>query len=245
VRTTIDQEVKLKRFLCFLIYMSSSTIKIKNIAARKGQPLYEHFQSKENITNLICLYQASHLECSRSRGLTPEVGSSRERDLIASFCNNKSLDVNYNISNENEEDVIIDNKKISIKHSSNKTVNQRGIKIIWTVDSNKREHFINNHTFTCDMLIVYVRFEEELDQGELEIVYLPAELLEKHRSDKMFKCLEGNSRGIEFQKDAFNTVVKEALFHIQIKFSNMECELKDPVAKRVTLLKSLGDGSPV
>jgi hypothetical protein len=179
------------------------------------------------------------LECSRSRGLTPEVGSSRERDLIASFCNNKSLDVNYDISNENEEDVIIDNKKISIKHSSNKTVNQRGIKIIWTVDSTKRNYFIHNHTFTCDMLIVYVRFEEELDEGELEVIYLPADLLEKHRSDQMFKCLEGNSRGIEFQKEAFDAVIKEALFHTKIQFSGMKCELKDPVAKRVKLLESL------
>ena len=117
------------------------------------------------------------MECSRSSGLTPEVGSSRERDLIASFANNKILNVEFDISNKKESDVVINNNKISIKHSSNKKNSHNGIKIIWTVDIEKRKEFIKNFTFNCDLIIVYVRFDSKMINGELEIIYISSDEL--------------------------------------------------------------------
>ena len=93
---------------------------IQNLKCCVGNELFSHFQEEKYIKGLITLYQSSQTECSRSSGLTPEVGSSRERDLIASLASNPLLDVNYDISNEKEEDVKINNNNISIKHSSNK-----------------------------------------------------------------------------------------------------------------------------
>lgn len=221
-------------------------IEINNIITPvENDLLFNHFQNKKNIQGLIQLYQSSQIECSRSSGLTPEVGSSRERDLIASFVNNSDLDVVYNISNDKEEDVIIHGNKISIKHSSNKNKSQSGIKIIWTVDIEKRNEFIKNFQFTCDIIIVYVRFSSSHDKGELEIIYLHKKNLHyKHEeftnnNKNVFKLLEGNSRGIEFDKKFFEEIIKLATFHIHIHFVIKNCTLCDPIQNRIKLLQVL------
>jgi hypothetical protein len=207
--------------------------------------IFNHFQNEKYVKGLITLYQSSQMECSRSSGLTPEVGSSRERDLIASFVSNLELNVNYNITNDKEEDVIINDLKLSIKHSSNKSKSQSGIKIIWTVDSEKRNEFLKNFTFNCDIIIVYVRFSEILDKGELEIIFIRKEKLsEIHNNFKLseknvFKCLDGNSRGIEFDKKFFEEILKNIDFHIKIKFTNINCDVCNPISKRVKLLNLL------
>ncbi len=204
--------------------------------------IFNHFQNEKYMKGLITLYQSSQMECSRSSGLTPEVGSSRERDLIASFVSNLGLNVNYNITNDKEEDVIIDDIKLSIKHSSNKIKSHSGIKIIWTVDTEKRNEFLKNFTFNCDIIIVYVRFSEILDKGELEIIFISKDRLvsiqeEFKSTDKnIFKCLDGNSRGIEFDKKFFEEMLKNLNFHIKIKFTNINCDICNPIAKRVKLL---------
>lgn len=207
--------------------------------------IFNHFQNRKYIKGLITLYQSSQMECSRSSGLTPEVGSSREKDLISSFVSNFELNVNYNITNDKEEDVIINDLKLSIKHSSNKSNTQNGIKIIWTVDSEKRKEFLKNFTFNCNIIIVYVRFSEILDKGELEIIFIKKDKLSEIQynfksSDKnIFKCLDGNSRGVEFDKGFFQEILNNLDFHIKIKFTNMNCNICNPISKRVNLLNML------
>jgi hypothetical protein len=207
--------------------------------------IFNHFQNEKYIKGLITLYQSSQMECSRSSGLTPEVGSSRERDLISSFVSNLDLNVNYNIMNDKEEDVIINDIKLSIKHSSNKSKSQNGIKIIWTVDTEKRNEFLKNFTFNCDIIIVYVRFSEMLDKGELEVIFINKyNLNEIHNEYKstnknIFKCLDGNSRGIEFDKKFFEEMLKKLNFHIKIKFTNINSDVCNPISKRVKLLNTL------
>jgi hypothetical protein len=152
------------------------------------------------------------------------------------------LDVNYDISNEKEEDVVINNNNISIKHSSNKNNSQSGIKIIWTVDIEKRNEFLSHFTFTCDLIIVYVRFDKTLKNGYIEIIYIcrdeliNQQLLSNTQQTPIFKCLEGNSRGIEFDKAFFEKIVQKSLFHIKINFSNINCDMYNPIAKRLKLL---------
>ena len=148
------------------------------------------------------MYQSSQIECSRSAGLTPEVGSSRERDVIASLHNDKELCVEYNISNRNEEDVIVNGKKISIKHSSSKYNSCSGMKIVWTVDKTERIKFVKKFVFNCDLLIIYVRFDKQNVNGELVVMYIEKSTLvaQQHlfgiRNEEIFKCLNGNSRGV-------------------------------------------------
>lgn len=208
--------------------------------------LFNHFQNEKYMKGLITLYLSSQIECSRSAGLTPEVGSSRERDLISSFVTNKKLSVHYNIANNKEEDIIINDKKISIKHSSNKIKSQFGIKIVWTVDNDKRNEFVQNYKFCCDLIIIYVRFSS-IYNGELEILYIPIEKLLELQSTfaennmPIFKCLDGNSRGIEFDKKFFEQIILNVLFHIKIVFKNDNCELCNPIMKRVKMLELMYD----
>jgi hypothetical protein len=207
--------------------------------------VYNHFQKIDNINGLISLYQSSQTECSRSAGLTPEIGSSRERDVIASLCHNKVLSVVYDIPNKSEEDVIVNNKKISIKHSSNKKNSCSGIKIIWTVDTAERLKFVKKFVFSCDLLIIYVRFDREVVNGQLEILYierstlLHQQQLSNIRNEEIFKCLDGNSRGIELHKKFFDVIINKALFHIIIKFTVPNHEKCDPITKRVQYLQSI------
>ena len=132
--------------------------------------IFNHFQDMEQMSKLILMYQLSQVECSRSNKLTPDIGISRERDLIASFVNNSKIQAKYDISNLKEEDMMINGRKLSIKHSSNKTKTQNGLKITWTVDNEKRTQFLKNYCFTCDIVIVYVRFAE-INNGEIEVLY--------------------------------------------------------------------------
>jgi hypothetical protein len=79
-----------------------------------------------------------------------------QRDVIASLYSDKGLCVEYDIPNKSEEDVIVNMKKISIKHSSNKCNTCSGIKIVWTVDKIERIKFMKKFVFNCDLLIMSV-----------------------------------------------------------------------------------------
>lgn len=221
------------------------SMSIHNVAYCDNNDVFKHFQNINHIKGLIILYQSSQIECSRSAGLTPEVGSSRERDVIASLYNDKELCVEYNISNRNEEDVIVNGKKISIKHSSNKYNSCSGMKIVWTVDKTERIKFVKKFVFNCDLLIVYVRFDKQNVNGELVVMYIEKSTLvaQQHlfgiRNEEIFKCLNGNSRGVELRKKFFDKIIKKALFHTIIKFKALSCESFDPIAKRVSYLKSI------
>jgi hypothetical protein len=220
----------------------TNELNIQNLKSCVENEIFCHFQQKKYIKGLITLYQSSQLECSRSSRLTPEVGSSREKDLISSLVSNPLLEVNYVISNEKEEDVIVNNNNISIKHSSNKNNNQSGIKIIWTVDTEKRNEFIKIFKFNCDLIIVYVRFDKTIENGIIEIIYINCNELQNQQTisniqnEPIFKCLEGNSRGIEFDKIFFEKIIQNSLFHIKINFNNFKCDICNPISKRLKLL---------
>ena len=220
----------------------TTEITIQNIKCCTKNEVFYHFQEEKYIKGLLSLYQSSQTECSRSTGLTPEVGSSRERDLIASFYSNPLLNVNFDISNDKEEDVTINNNNISIKHSSNKNISKSGIKIIWTVDNEKQNEFLKHFTFKCDLIIVFVRFDKIIENGHIEIIYISrSELIHQQtnsyiRKETIFKCLEGNSRGIEFEKKFFEKIIQNSLFHTKIHFKNIKCDICNPILKRLKLL---------
>lgn len=219
-----------------------TTITISEIK-KTSSVLYNHLINIKLIKKLICLYQISNNESLRNGCLTPEVGSFREKDLIAYLLSNKKLNVNYNISNNKIEDVIINNKKISIKHSSNKIICKNGIKIIWSVNKIKQNEFIKKFIFTCDLLIIFIRFDNNINNGNIEIIYITKEILSKQhflsliRKESIFNCLNGNSRGIEFSTKFFSTIISNCEFHIKIKFTNIININFDPILKRLKMLK--------
>ena len=217
-------------------------IKISYLKESKSK-IFKLFIDKKKIKKLICLYQASQVECSRNGKLVPEVGSSREKDIISWFSYFMNQDVKFDINNSNEEDVIIENKNTSIKHSSNKKPNSSGIKIKWTVNRDKQKEFLDTFVFTCDLMIIYVRFDIKLISGNIQIIYILKNILNEHKQKfkseqkSPFKLLNGNSRGIEFNNIFFEDIIKLSEFNITIKFKNISCMYCNPIEKRIQLLK--------
>jgi hypothetical protein len=225
--------------------MHTCNISIK-IIVDDNSTLSKHFKDKNHLRKLICLYQYSQLECCRNGKLSPEVGSSREKDMIASLCSDKILNINYDINNNEKEDVIINNHNVSIKHSSNKITSCNGLKIVWTSNELEQEKFVQNFSFTFDILLCWIRFDNKiLDTGVLEVIYIKKDTLNKYHliftntNRNIFKCLKGNSRGIEFNKDFFTKILQKSTFHIIVKFTNVDCNKVDPIEKRLKLLKIL------
>ena len=72
--------------------------------------------------DLVYLYQISQTEHTRNGKLTPEIGCARERDLIAYLYASGKFNITHNIPNVKPYDIIINDRKISVKHSSNKKI---------------------------------------------------------------------------------------------------------------------------
>jgi hypothetical protein len=213
-----------------------------NILKESKLNIFKLLTNSQKIKKLIYLYQSSQNECVRNGKLTPEIGSFREKDIISWFSY-FIKDVRYNINNSNEEDVIIKNRHISIKHSSNIKTVSSGIKVKWTVDKDKQIIFIDNYIFKCDILLLYIRFDKNLKSGTIEIIYVLQNILVKLQEQfklskqQVFKTLNGNSRGIELNNDYFKKIIEFSEFHITINFKNIKCNYCNPIEKRKQLLK--------
>ena len=138
-------------------------IKINIINATEKEYLKTLYENK-SIIKLLKLYQCSHMEHHRNNRLTADVGTSREKDIVAYMKYILNERITYKIDNEKEEDVILDERKISIKHSSVKTCSNASIKLQWTENKERQEKFIETYKFTCDLMIIYVRFKDIRNQ---------------------------------------------------------------------------------
>ena len=100
------------------------------------------------------LFQLAEIDNSRDGKLGMEIGSARERIIIALLIykfGEKNIKTNISIT-EKETDVIVFNKPISIKTVTSKKV--IGVKLIWTVDAKKALEFVDNYSPECDGLII-------------------------------------------------------------------------------------------
>ncbi len=89
-----------------------------------------------------------------------EVGSVREKIIIALLqykFGEKNVETNISIT-EPEIDVIVYKFPISIKTISAKYLS--GVKLIWTVDSQKSREFYNSYQPKIDMLLVHILWNE-------------------------------------------------------------------------------------
>lgn len=223
-----------KLCICDLPHVKIKEVKSSNWAT------YKYFNNKKNLIKLAKLYQASQQENTRNGQLTTEVGSSREKDLVAFLKYNQDLKVKYNIDNKDEADCKIKGRKTSIKHISSNRIGPNGLKIKWTSNKEKQKEFINDFTFTCDLLLVFVKFEDIMTLT-LEIIFINKgklqKLYEQSKGEKVFKALNGNSRGIEFEKSFFNKMMDNKMYHLVANIKKLSCKECDPITKRMKLLE--------
>lgn len=102
------------------------------------------------------LFQLAELDSSRAGKIGMEVGSLRERIIVALLIyiyGRENVLTQIPIT-KSEEDVRLFDLRISIKTISNPAF--RGVKIVWTVDREKLLEFRENYYPSCDILLVQI-----------------------------------------------------------------------------------------
>lgn len=106
------------------------------------------------------LFQVADLETMRGGKIGMEVGSLRERILVALLIHKfgeQNVKTDIPIT-ESEADVFVDSKPYSIKTLSNSLT---GLKLIWTVDAESAFKFSETYKPTCDMIFVHIHWEKQ------------------------------------------------------------------------------------
>ncbi|MBN1632566.1 MAG: ThaI family type II restriction endonuclease [Ignavibacteria bacterium] len=174
------------------------------------------------------LFQMAELESSRYGKIGMEVGSLREKVIIALLIykfGENNVNINIPITKA-EIDVIVFGNPISIKTISGK--NPGGIKLIWTVDANSALDFMNNYIPICDMILVNIIWN---DEGSF--YYIPIEVqretFNKLCKEKYIKLPKPgtNPRGVEMSKDAIIALTNHKLIkRIPIEWIKSEIEYR-------------------
>jgi Restriction endonuclease ThaI len=104
------------------------------------------------------LFQLAELDNMRDGKLGMEIGSARERILIALLIAHFGVD---NVTTAlpitlAETDVILGDQPISIKTLTSK--NLVGVKLVWTVDAQKSQAFIEQYQPHCDILLAHINW---------------------------------------------------------------------------------------
>jgi len=161
-------------------------------------------------TRLPYLYRVAELECSRAGKIGMEVGSVREKIIVALLI--------YKFGEENiqteipitvpEVDAELFGKPVSIKTITGERLG--GVKLIWTVDAPKARGFLASYYPSCDILLVQIVWG-----GMGGFYYIPLEsqrrLFEEIGKENYIKLPKPgtNPRGVEITQEALLSLVQD------------------------------------
>ncbi|NCO68823.1 MAG: type II restriction endonuclease subunit R [Nitrospirae bacterium CG_4_10_14_0_8_um_filter_41_23] len=156
------------------------------------------------------LFQLAEFESSRAGRIGMEVGSVRERIIVALLIYKFSeANVESEISiTEPEVDVMLFGEPISVKTITGNSFG--GVKLIWTVDAEKARQFSEAYQPMCDMLFVQINWGKEGG-----FFYIPIKvqkrLLDKTGRKSYIKLPKAgtNPRGVEITKEALTSLVED------------------------------------
>lgn len=171
--------------------------------------LFEDEKLVERIKKrLPYLFQLAELDSQRAGKIGMEVGSLREKIIIALLIyrfgeTNVKTDIPITAP---EVDVKLFGKPISIKTKTGKGFS--GVKLIWTVDAQNAAEFLESYHPSCDILFI------QIDWSKVGgFCYIPLEVqkevFENIGREKYIKLpkLGTNPRGVEITKEALALVV--------------------------------------
>jgi len=177
--------------------------------------LIEIFEDEKLITKikkrLPYLFQLAELESSRAGKIGMEVGSLREKIIVALLIykfGEKNVENEIPIT-EPEVDVKLFGEPISIKTITGKSFS--GVKLIWTVDPQKAKEFREKYYPYCDILMVQINWN---NIGGF--YYIPLEvqkrLFGKIARQNYIKLPKPgtNPRGVEIAKEALLNLIKDS-----------------------------------
>lgn len=155
------------------------------------------------------LFQLAELESSRAGKTGMEVGSVRERVVVALLIykfGEANVETEIPIT-ELEIDAKLFGEPVSIKTITGKSFG--GVKLIWTVDAQKAKEFRENYYPHCDILLVQINWN---DLGGF--YYIPLQVQKKYfekigRKNYIKLPKPGtNPRGVEITKEALSSLVE-------------------------------------
>lgn len=156
------------------------------------------------------LFHLAELESSRAGKIGMEVGSLRERIIVALLiCKFGKANVETEIPiTEPEVDMQLFGQPISVKTIIGKGFG--GVKLIWTVDAQKAKEFREDYYPHCDMLLIQINWN---DMGGF--YHIPVEvqksLFDRVGRKEYIKLPKPgtNPRGVEIAKEALSTLIKD------------------------------------
>ncbi len=183
------------------------------------------------------LFQLAELESSRAGKIGMEVGSIRERIIVALLI--------YKFGEENvESEIPITKAEVDVKLFNNdisvKTItgNLSGVKLIWTVDAQKVQEFRENYHPCCDMLLIQINWNK-IGGFYYIPLYVQNRIFKKIGYEDYIKLPKPgtNPRGVEISKEALTTLVKDSdSYRILISWKKTEIDY-NPYIRWVDLWK--------
>jgi hypothetical protein len=159
-------------------------------------------------TRLPELFHIAELESSRAGKVGMEVGSARERILIALLIykfGEANVETDIPIT-ESEVDVKVFGHPISIKTITGRKLNR--VKLIWTVDAEQALRFSQEYYPHCDILLTQVNWN---DWGQLFLFPRSAQIETLHRIGRQsyIKLPKAgtNPRGVEISAEALDLLL--------------------------------------
>ena len=176
--------------------------------------LVEIFEDRELVEKikkrLPYLFQLAGLESSRAGKIGMEVGSLRERIIVALLIykfGEDSVETEIAIT-EPEVDVRLFGQPVSVKTLTGKGFS--GVKLIWTVDAQKVKEFRETYYPHFDILLVQINWN---NKGGLYYIPLRTQkrLFDKIGKKKYIRLPKPgtNPRGVEITKEALEVLVKD------------------------------------
>ena len=158
------------------------------------------------------LFNLAELESSRAGKIGMEVGSLREKVIVALLIykfGEANVEADIPIT-QPEVDVRLFGQPVSIKTFTGKWFG--GVKLIWTVDARKAREFRQSYYPHCDILLIQINWD---NMGGLYYIPLEAQkrLFDKVGRRNYIKLPKPgtNPRGVEISKEALSSLVRDEM----------------------------------
>ena len=155
------------------------------------------------------LFLLAEIENSRNGKLGMEIGSARERIIIALLMHKfgaSSVDADLPITLA-EVDVVVKGEKLSIKTATG--IRIPGVKLIWSVDAQKALEFKNEYEPVCDLMLVQLNWHG-VGNMYLFPIQTQKDVLEALGRDVYIKLPKQgtNARGVELSGPAISSLMQ-------------------------------------